>query len=119
MSGHELRRFPLAEWVRYACSMVGVGNQGGVQTTSAEWKTETYRADVERVIPQTWRRNVLTDDFLKEVARVYRANADSAPIEAIREAWPSAHSTAARWVRLARDRGYLPPTTQGRASIDG
>jgi hypothetical protein len=119
LSGHELRRFPLAEWVRYACSMVGVGNQGGVQTTSAEWKTETYRADVERVIPQPWRRNVLTDDFLKEVARVYRANADSAPIEAIREAWPSAHSTAARWVRLARDRGYLPHTTQGKASIDG
>jgi hypothetical protein len=119
LSGHELRRFPLAEWVRYACSMVGVGNQGGVQTTSAEWKTDTYRADVERVIPQPWRRNVLTDDFLKEVASVYRANADSAPIEAIREAWPSAHSTAARWVRLARDRGFLPPTTQGKASIDG
>jgi hypothetical protein len=120
LSGHELRRFPLAEWVKYACSMVGVGNQGGVRTTTAEWQTEAYRADIERAVPQPRRRNVLTDEFLKEVATTYKANADSAPIEVIRDVHGEggyvAHSTAARWVRLARERGFLPPTTQGKAS---
>jgi hypothetical protein len=123
LSGHELRRFPIAEWVRYACSMVGVGNQGGVQTTSEEWQTEAYRADVERVVPQARRRsrNTITDEFLREVARTYRANADSAPIDVIREVHGQggyvAYGTAARWVRLARERGFLPPTTQGRVAI--
>lgn len=119
LTGHELRRLPLADWVAFACSMVGVGNQGEVRTTSAEWQSEAYRADLEGVVRRSRRRNTVTDDFLRDVARVYRANADAAPIEAIREAWPSAHSTAARWVKLARDRGFLPPTTRGKVSTDG
>src|SRR5215204_4959870 len=101
LTGHELRRLPLADWVAFACSMVGVGNQGDVPTTSAQWRSETYRADLERAVRRSRRRNSLTDEFLREVARIYRSNADERPIEAIQEAWPSAHSTAARWVKLA------------------
>jgi hypothetical protein len=124
LSGNELRRFPIAEWVKFACSMVGVGNQGGVPTTDAEWRSEDYRADIERAIPQPRRRGVITDEFLKEVAETYKANAESAPIDVIRKVHDQgrdyvAHSTAARWVRLARERGFLPPTTQGKVSADG
>ena len=116
LSGHELRRFPLGEWVTFACSMVGVGNQG-LATTSADWKSEQYRADVERVVRRARRRNTVTDDFLRDVARVYKVNASSAPVEAVREAFgPIGHSTAARYVKLARDRGFLPKTTRGKVT---
>ena len=115
LTGHELRRFPLGNWVAFACSMVGVGNQGGIRTTAGEWNSEQYRADVERVVRRSRRRNTVTDDFLRDVARVYRANADSAPVEAVRETYgPVGYSTAARYVKLARDRGFLPPTTAGK-----
>jgi hypothetical protein len=115
LTGRELRRFPLSDWVAFACSMVGVGNQGGVPTTGAEWTSEDYRADVERVVRRSRRRNTVTDDFLRDVARVYRANADSAPVETVRETYgPVGYSTAARSVTLARDRGFLPPTTAGK-----
>ena len=80
-----------------------------------EWNSEQYRADVERVVRRSRRRNTVTDDFLRDVARVYRANADSAPVEAVRETYgPVGYSTAARYVKLARDRGFLPPTTAGK-----
>jgi hypothetical protein len=119
LTGHELRRFPLGDWVAFACSMVGVGNQGGVTTTSGEWKTEAYRSDVERVVRRARRRNTVTDDFLRDVARIYRASADSAPVEAVKDAYgPVGHSTAARWVKLARDRGFLPKTSRGKVQAD-
>jgi hypothetical protein len=115
LTGHELRRFPLGDWVAFACSMVGVGNQGGAQTTQSEWRSEEYRSDLERVVRRSRRRTSVTDEFLREVARVYRANADSAPVEAVRKVLgPAAYSTAVRWVKLARQRNLLPPTSPGR-----
>jgi hypothetical protein len=119
LTGNELRRFPLGEWVRFACSMVAVGNQCGVPTTSEEWNTEAYRSDLERVVRRSRRRNTLTDEFLRDVAKVYRANADSAPVDEVKRTFgPVGHSTAARWVRLARDRGFLPKTTRGKVRAD-
>jgi hypothetical protein len=117
LTGHELRRFPLGDWVAFACSAVGVGNQGGVATTSAEWQSEEYLADIERVARRARRRNTVTDEFLRDVARVYKVNANSAPVEAVRETFgPIGHSTAARYVKLARDRGFLPKTTRGKVT---
>jgi hypothetical protein len=119
LTGHELRRFPLADRMAYACSRVGVGNQGGVATTAAEWRSEQYRSDIERVTRRSRRRNTVTDDFLRDVARVYRANADSAPVDAVRGTFgPIAYSTAARYVKLARDRGFLPQTSAGKIKAD-
>jgi hypothetical protein len=118
LTGREISRLPLSDWVRFACSMVGVGNQGAVRTTTAEWGTESYRSDIEGVVRRSRRRNTVTDDFLRDVARIYKENADAAPIEAIRDAYPAAHSTAARWVKQARDRGLLPKTTRGKVRAD-
>lgn len=118
LSGHELRRIPIAEWVTFACSAAGFANQGGIRTTDAEWESEGERQAVEQVVRRARRRNNITPDFLRDVARVYRANADSAPVEAVREAFgPMGHSTAARYVKLARDEGFLPATTRGKAGI--
>jgi hypothetical protein len=119
LTGHELRRFPLGDWVTYACSRFGVGNQGGIATTGAKWQSEQYRSDIERVVRRSRRRNRVRDDFLRDVARVYRANADSAPVDAVRDAFgPIAYSTAARYVKLARDRGFLPQTSAGKVTAD-
>jgi len=54
-------------------------------------------------------RTRLTDSMLKDVARVYRSAWESgeAPTWAVAKHFHKSHSTAARWVGLARERGYL------------
>src|SRR5437870_1307227 len=104
----ELRRLPVTEWVRFASSLVGVGNQGGEVTTDAAWRSEGYRKAIEGTVSKAQRRKV-TDDFLQEVAAIYREHAAGQPIEAIREwaGYPggrTGHSTVRRWVTLARER---------------
>ncbi|HKF88489.1 MAG TPA: hypothetical protein VKB85_10500 [Propionibacteriaceae bacterium] len=98
--------------------MVAVGNQG-IRSTSAEWQSEGYRADMERVARRSRRRNTVTDELLRDVARVYRANANSTPVEVVRETFGVAYGTAARYIRLARDRGFLPKTSPGKVTADG
>lgn len=58
------------------------------------------------------------DDFYRRVAIAYRALATDTgrPTTAIAELQGVPRSTAARWVRQARLRGYLPRTTAGRVS---
>jgi hypothetical protein len=53
------------------------------------------------------------DEELKEVARVYRENIRGAPVTAV-EALGFTRRTAARRIQSARDKGYLPKTTQGK-----
>ena len=117
LTGHEVRRIPISEWVAFACSMVAVGNQGA-RSSDAEWRSEGYREDMERIVKRSTRRR-LDDDFLRDVARVYRANANLAPTAAVRETFgPIEYPTASRWVKLARERGFLPPTTPGKVTVD-
>lgn len=119
LTGHELRRLPLAQWVTFACSVVGFANQGGIQTTAEGYRTEGYRQSIEQVVRKAGRRNRVTEELLQDVARVYRAAVDEgrSPVEAVQETFgPIGHSTAARYVKLARDGGHLSPTTRGKAS---
>lgn len=64
-------------------------------------------------------RRRLTDEFLEDVAKVYRAAleaGDAAPRRAVQEWQKGAPSqTAARWVAEARRRGFLGETRPGRA----
>lgn len=123
LTGLELRRFPLAEWVSYACSRIGFANHGGVTASRTEFGSEERRADIEGTVRKAQQRRRVTDEHLKEVALVYRANKDGHPIEALRERFGGpgrnlGHSTARRWVTLARERGFLPPTTRGKVTAD-
>jgi transcriptional regulator with XRE-family HTH domain len=63
------------------------------------------------------RRNAVTDDHLRSVAGIYRCAVESgeAPTWAVAAAFDGSHSTAARWVGMARARGFLGGTTPGRA----
>jgi hypothetical protein len=54
------------------------------------------------------------DQELKSVAQIYRENVNGRPVEAVQEHFGFARRTADRRIRAARDRGFLPQTTQGK-----
>ena len=58
----------------------------------------------------------MTPEFLAGVARLYRMNVDSQPVDAIRRNYGTSYRTAARWVDLCRSDEYqlLPKTTPGK-----
>lgn len=61
--------------------------------------------------PTKRKRNRITVDFLKDVARVY-SSADKIGLPPTREVanhFKAPHSTAAKWVATARKKGILPP----------
>lgn len=68
-------------------------------------------------LPVAGRRRKLTDDLLREVAEIYRAAIAEGrhPTTAVRDALMVSHSQAAKYVSRARKRGYLGPTSAGRA----
>jgi hypothetical protein len=80
------------------------------------WPLRTEQVDALRANQPAKRRRI-TRAFLEEVAKVYRANVEGGmPTAAVAEHFGANHSTAARWVGLARnDYGLLPPTSSGRA----
>lgn len=62
-----------------------------------------------------------TDEALRKVAVVYAVTyaVGQAPVKKVTEVFGLARSTAGRWVTLARERGFLGPTTPGRAGEHG
>jgi hypothetical protein len=62
-------------------------------------------------------RHQMTPEFLANVARIYRANVDGRPTEAVRSAYAVPYRTAARWVELCRSdehRLLSPPPGKGK-----
>ncbi len=57
----------------------------------------------------------MTDDFLKDVARVYRENVDNNPTMAVAQYTGRAHRTAALYVKQAREAGFLGAASRGKA----
>lgn len=55
-----------------------------------------------------------SDEELRRIAEVYRANVTSAPLEAVEAEFGISRRTASRRVQSARERGFLPETTQGK-----
>jgi hypothetical protein len=55
----------------------------------------------------------VTSELLRQVADVYRANIDKAPTEAVARTFGVRSRMASTYVQRARERGLLPPTTQG------
>jgi hypothetical protein len=58
------------------------------------------------------------EHFYKTVAGIYRSASRGRgnPVSAVAKAYDAPRTSAANWVREARVRGYLPPTTKGRAT---
>lgn len=57
----------------------------------------------------------LTPEFLAQVAQIYREHLDHAPVQAVAKVLGVERWSAGRYVSAARQRGYLPPTSQGKA----
>jgi hypothetical protein len=62
------------------------------------------------------RGSPITDDNLREVARIYReaVKRDDPPTKTVGDTMHTARSTAARWVTAARERGFLGPALRGK-----
>lgn len=62
-----------------------------------------------------------TDDALRKVAVVYAVSyaCGLPPAKKVTEVFGLVRSTAARWITMARGRGFLGPTTPGRAGEHG
>jgi hypothetical protein len=63
-------------------------------------------------LPRDYR--VIADDFLKQVANVYRENIRRAPTKAVAKHFGVKDRMASTYVDRARKKGYLPPTKQGQ-----
>jgi hypothetical protein len=62
-------------------------------------------------------RPPLTDDFLREVARIYQENVgERRPVKAVADHYGAPYQTASKWATKARGRGFLSATSNGRMS---
>jgi len=86
-------------------------------TDDDDWATPPTRADSARAVKglRGRKRRKVDEDLLSEVAAVYRANVDRGPTQAVGERFGKAPSTAALYVNLAREHGFLGAAIKGRA----
>ena len=61
------------------------------------------------------RKVKVTDDLLREVAEVYRANVSGKPTEAVANHFDRSHRTATLYIKRARDNGFLGAAIKGKA----
>jgi hypothetical protein len=61
------------------------------------------------------KNRTISDDLLREVAKIYRDNLDRGPTQAVGERFSKSPSTAALYVKLARDAGFLGAAIRGKA----
>lgn len=93
---HELGRV-LAEWVPVV--LLDDGNAGQSRDTQLQ-------GNIRREIDSKLARRKITPDLLRDVADTYR-NAPSIPRQAVIDRFNVPESTANRWIRAARDQGFL------------
>jgi hypothetical protein len=95
----------------------GPGTRSRRPEVALEWldKLQSHAAEAyaeARGAPSPKRKRVkMTDEFLREVAQVYRyaENMDLPPTRDVANHFKAPHSTAAKWVAAARRKKFLPP----------
>lgn len=92
--------------VRDGEAVLNLGEQGSPQDVAIR----NFLSEVR--LGKSKRR--ITSEFLRQVAGVYRDHIDNAPTEAVARAFGVKSRMASGYVQKARERGFLPPTTQGR-----
>lgn len=102
ISTESVRRLPLARMLRAVLSV----QEGDLKRASKELGV------VERGRGAQW-----PDEHYRLVAGVYRAavNAGRPPNPAICARWEVSRAAASKWIRRARDLGYIGPPLPGRA----
>ncbi len=56
----------------------------------------------------------MTDEFLRKVAKAYRENIDGTPTKAVGKTFTVQPRMASKYVKRARQQGFLSPTDRGR-----
>jgi hypothetical protein len=121
VSSRELRSARLTAYLAIAATQaawrvvpLGTGSVAVEQPAIGE-EIVVQRVEIE---PPRQGRHRLSDDHLREVARLYRdalAEGKRAPREAIKAQIPASTATIARWVQEARRKGFLGEATPRRA----
>jgi hypothetical protein len=115
----DLRSIKIDDWLEYAVSRaadVVVSSEGGVVSM-----VDTIDpAEIERTVKLVRRvrskgRRTVTDDLLREVAAIYRANIDNNPTEVIAKRFDKTPRSARSYVQQARARGFLGAAIKGKA----
>ncbi len=115
----DLRSIKIDDWLEYAVSRVAnvvVSSEGGVVSM-----VDTIDpAEIERTVKLVRRvrsegRRTVTDEFLREVAELYRSNIDNNPTEVIAKRFDKTPRSARSYVQQARARGFLGAAIKGKA----
>jgi hypothetical protein len=108
----DFRAIAIDDWIESivsACSDELVVHEDG--TTSVELRSHKSDVDLRETVSQlrTARRadrRIVNDELLRKVAETYRAQ-DRHAVDAVAVAFGCSYRTAARYVREARNRGFL------------
>ena len=96
----------MESWARRVWAETSPDSPGPVGPESRH--PHPYFAPFEAV--ETRRRRSITDKHLREVAAVYNADTTGTPTKAVREQIPTSPRNAARWVALAKKKGFINQT---------
>ena len=117
MSSENLRKVRLALYLRESAGLyterAKFDEQGEIVFAQATGRGD--EALIARAAKQRPRRQ-MTDDLLRDVARVY-LEADSAPTQAVMRRFGLSRPTAGRWVWQARKRKFLPPANESGGKL--
>ena len=118
LTGGELRRLPVRDWVNFAVGHVALTRRETETEGQTAWgpAAEDESVSIARAVDKRPRRRTITDELLADVARVYRSSIDAQPREAVSDTFGVSPSMASRYIKLAREKGFLKPApTRGRA----
>jgi len=115
----DLRAVALEDWIEKLYSLAATviveespdGSWSGTQGFDEQELRETARTIQQA---RAVSRRKITPSFLADVAKVYRANIDDRPVEAVRATFGGSYRTAAMYVQRARAEALLPSTTRGQ-----
>jgi hypothetical protein len=92
-------------WARREWAETSADSPGpiGPDVSHPYWKPVTESVAARR-------RRSVTDELLREVAAVYQADTTGKPTKAVKEHFPTSQRNAARYVALAKERGFINQT---------
>ena len=124
VSGESLRRIPIARLTREATvaasrkyTPIAEGGDPVFRfASSPQVEAATFYRRYTKDARRPRRGSPITEENLREVARVYREalKRGDPPTQAVADGMNVARSTAARWVAAARKRGLLGPAMRGK-----
>lgn len=108
LSGRELRRLPVANMVEFACAQAGVvlHAPGSMSPPTSDAEFDEVAEDVAVAV----RRRRVDDGLLRDVAAAYVEHGRD--VQSLREVFHVSLSQAHRYLKAARERGFITEESQ-------